>query len=66
MNQVEVLFLLGISWLAVYAKSRWLYASVAAILGLWGYQLSTSLWLYSAAVFILAAWMVVKAGWPRL
>jgi hypothetical protein len=66
MNQADIILLIGISGLAVWAKSRWLYVGAAAILVLWGYHLSTGLWLYSAAMFILAAWMVIKAAWPRL
>ena len=66
MTQVDVFFVLGISWLAFYAKSQVLYAFTVIILVIWGYHLSTGLWIYSATILTLAAWMAIKAAWPRL
>lgn len=66
MTQTDVLFILGISWLAIYAKSQVLYGGTCIGLVLWGYQLSMDSWMHSIPVLILAGWMMAKAIIPRL
>ena len=66
MNQADVIFLIGISGLAVWAKSQVLYGLVAASLVIWGHQLSMDSWIHSAPVLLVAAWMGAKAVIPRL
>lgn len=66
MTQTDVIFIIGISWLAIYAKSQILYGLTAIGLAIWGYQLSMDSWMHSIPVLILAAWMIAKAIIPRL
>jgi uncharacterized membrane protein len=64
MTQVDVFFVLGISGLAVYARSQLLYIGVFIVLVLFGYQLSLDSWMHSIGVFILAGWMIFKGIMP--
>jgi hypothetical protein len=61
MTQADVIFIIGISGLAIYAKSQVLYGGTFIGLVLWGYQLSMDSWIHSIPVFILAGWMIFKA-----
>jgi hypothetical protein len=61
MNQADVLFIIGISGLAIYAKSQVLYGGTFIGLAIWGYQLSMDSWIHSMPVLILAGWMIFKA-----
>lgn len=64
MTQVDVLFLIGISGLALYAKSQILYIGTFVGLLLFGIQLSETSWMHSVPVLILAIWMIFKGIVP--
>ncbi|MBA7684281.1 hypothetical protein ES703_92672 [subsurface metagenome] len=64
MTQVDVLFIIDISGLAVYAKSQTLYIGTFVGLVLFGYQLSETSWIHSVPVFVLAVWMIFKGIVP--
>ena len=67
MTQVDVLFIIGISGLAVYAKSQTLYIGAFIVLLLFGYQLAETSWMHSVGVLLLSGWMIFKgiAPWVR-
>lgn len=66
MNQADVIFLIGISGLAMWAKSQVLYGLTCIALVIWGYQISMDSWMHSAPILLLAGWMAAKTLFPRL
>jgi hypothetical protein len=61
MTQIEAIFIIGISALAMWQRDFFLYLGITAALVLYGFQFAETSWTEAIPVLILAAYMAYRS-----
>jgi uncharacterized membrane protein len=61
MTEAEVMFVIGISALALWKRNLWLYLGTCISLVLFAWQVAETSWTYAIPIIILAAYMLGRS-----